>query len=156
VADNETLIQLTADIVSAHVANNNVAVGDVANLVQRVHDALAGLGQASATPVAEQKTPIVSVRASIKPDFLVCMECGRKQKTLRRHLQTAHGMTPEQYRSDYGLPSSYPMTAPNYSKQRGEMARAIGLGRKRSAPEGGGEGGAAPAAPRKRRARKAS
>jgi predicted transcriptional regulator len=126
------LTELTADIVAAHVANNSVAVGDVANLIQQVHSALASLGDA---PEGDQsaKTPVVSVRASVKPDYIVCMECGRKQKTLKRHLQTAHSMTPAQYRADYGLPDTYPMTAPNYSEQRKVLAKAAGLGRKPNA-----------------------
>jgi len=143
---NEQLVELTADIVSAHVSNNTVAVGDVANLVQRVHEALVTLGQPAPEP-QQEKTPIVSVRASIKPDYLVCMECGRKQKTLKRHLQNAHGMSPDQYRTDYGLPRDYPMVAPNYSKRRSEMAQAIGLGRRpreaAGADAGGGAGGGA-------------
>jgi predicted transcriptional regulator len=73
----------------------------------------------------------VSVKASVKPEYIVCMECGRKQKTLRRHLQSAHGMTADQYRKDYGLPDTYPMVAPNYSERRREMAKSIGLGRKK-------------------------
>jgi predicted transcriptional regulator len=140
--NNEQLVELTADIVSAHVANNTLAVGDVANLVQRVYEALSGLGAAQ-PEVVEEKTPVVSVRASIKPDFLVCMECGRKQKTLRRHLMTSHNMTPEQYRTDYGLPRDYPMVAPNYSEQRRAMAHSIGLGRKK---EGAGAAGGKPVA----------
>ena len=126
--ENQSLVELTADIVASHVTNNHVSVGDLPNLIQRVHEALAGLS----SPAAEEpgKVPVVSVQASIKPDYLVCMECGRKQKTLRRHLATAHGMTPEQYRADYGLPADYPMTAPNYSERRRTMAKAIGLGRK--------------------------
>jgi predicted transcriptional regulator len=127
--ENEQLVELTADIVSAHVANNNVAVGDVATLVERVYQALASLGTPSAEP-QQEKTPIVSIRASIKPEYLVCMECGRKQKTLKRHLENAHGMSPDQYRADYGLPRDYPMVAPEYSKKRSQMAHAIGLGRK--------------------------
>ena len=138
---NEQLIELTADIVSAHVANNTVSVGDVANLVQRVHQALQSLG-APAPEERQEKTPVVSVRSSIKPDHLVCMECGRKQKTLKRHLQNAHGMTPDQYRADYGLPRDYPMVAPDYSKRRSEMAQAIGLGRR---PRTSAEGDSAPA-----------
>lgn len=132
-SDDNQLIILTADIVSAHVANNTVSVGDVANLVQQVHQALASLGAPEEAEEEQAKVAVVSVRASIKPDYLVCMECGKKQKTLRRHLQSAHGMTPEQYRKDYGLPSSYPMTSENYSKQRREMAHKIGLGQKRKA-----------------------
>lgn len=127
--DKEQLVTLTADIVAAHVANNTIAVGDVPALVQQVYGALAGLGGEAPAPV-EEKQPVVSVKASIKPDYIVCMECGRKQKTLKRHLQTAHGMSPQQYRDDYGLPRDYPMVAPNYSKRRSEMAQSIGLGRK--------------------------
>src|SRR5690349_16557875 len=108
-SDRSLLIEHTADIVSAHVANNTVALSDVPALVTRVYEALAGLSEPQPEPQAEGKTPVVSARASVKPDFIVCMECGRKQKTLKRHLQTAHGMSPDQYRKDYGLPASYPM-----------------------------------------------
>lgn len=131
---NTDLLTLTADIVTAHVANNSVAVGDVANLVQRVHAALSAL-DAPAEEAPAAKVPVVSVRASIKPDFLVCMECGKKQKTLKRHLQTAHGMSPDQYRADYGLPRDYPMVAAEYSQRRGDMARSFGLGRKSGAQQ---------------------
>jgi predicted transcriptional regulator len=133
--ENEQLVQLTADIVAAHVANNNVAVGDVGNLVQRVYEALSALEQPAQEAKQEEKTPVVSVRASIKPDYIVCMECGAKQRMLKRHLMTAHKMTPEQYRSDYGLPRDYPMVAPNYSEQRRALAHSIGLGRKKGAGE---------------------
>lgn len=150
VPDNAQLIELTADIVSAHVENNTVAVGDVANLIQKVHEALSGLGQPQAESEQEKKQPVVSVRASIKPDYLVCMECGKKQKTLKRHLQTAHGMTPDQYRSDYGLPRDYPMSAPNYSEQRRSMAHSIGLGRGVTKKGRGGDAEAVTAAPKKR------
>ncbi|MDQ4087363.1 MAG: MucR family transcriptional regulator [Pseudomonadota bacterium] len=144
--DHSSLVTLTADIVAAHVANNRVPPNDMPNLVRQVHGALAALVAAPQAQEAEQKkSPIVSVRASIKPDYLVCMECGKRQKTLRRHLMTAHGMTPDQYRKDYGLPDSYPLTAPNYSDRRREMAKAIGLGRKKGekapAPKSGGSGG---------------
>jgi predicted transcriptional regulator len=131
-AEDNQLITLTADIVAAHVTNNNVAVGDVANLVRRVHEALAGLGQAPAEQAPPKKEPVVSVRASVKPDHIVCMECGKRQKMLKRHLQTAHGMTPQQYRSDYGLPDSYPMVAAEYAQMRSQMATSIGLGRKKA------------------------
>jgi predicted transcriptional regulator len=132
IMQNQTLLTLTADIVSAHVANNRVSPGDVAGLVQQVHGALASLGEPAA-PADEQKVPVVSVRASIKPDYIVCMECGKKQKMLKRHLRTAHGMSPEQYRSDYGLPASYPMVAETYSERRRALARESGLGRKPAA-----------------------
>ena len=133
--ENPNLIELTADIVSSHVSNNNIAVGDVPNLITRVHEALVGLGAHAPEP-QEEKTPVVSVRASIKADYLICMECGRKQKTLKRHLQNAHGLAPDEYRKAYGLPRDYPMVAPDYSKRRSEMAHKIGLGRRnRSSPE---------------------
>jgi predicted transcriptional regulator len=148
--ENEQLVQLTADIVAAHVANNNVAVGDVGNLVQRVHEALSALEKPGESAQAVEKTPVVSVRASIKPEYIVCMECGAKQRMLKRHLMTAHGMTPDQYRTDYGLPREYPMVAPNYSEQRRSLAHAIGLGRKKGGDAAeataGADGGAAKAA----------
>jgi predicted transcriptional regulator len=131
-AEDNQLITLTADIVSAHLSNNNVAVGDVANLVQRVHEALAALSAGPAEQAPQKKEPVVSIRASVKPDYIVCMECGKRQKTLKRHLQTAHGMTPQQYRSDYGLPDTYPMIAPDYASMRSELAKSIGLGRKKA------------------------
>lgn len=129
----EELVTLTADIVSAHVANNNVAVGDLAGLIRNVHGALAALQAAPAEAAPEPKKAAVSVRASVKPDYLVCMECGSRQKMLKRHLSSAHGMTPAQYRADYGLAADYPMVAPNYSESRRALAHSIGLGRKRSA-----------------------
>ena len=130
----KALIELTADIVSAHVSNNHVAVGDVAALVGQVHEALSKLGRTTEEAPSQKKTPVVSARASVRPDYLVCLECGKKQKTLKRHLQTAHQLTPEQYRADYSLSKDYPMVAPDYSKRRSEMAHSIGLGRKRNAP----------------------
>lgn len=150
--ENEKLVELTADIVSAHVANNTVSVGDMSALVQRVYEALAGLDQSAQEPARQDKVPVVSVRASVKPDFLICMECGGKHKMLKRHLMNAHNMTPDQYRSDYGLTRDYPMVAPNYSEQRRTLAHSIGLGRRRGPrteggeTAGGGNGGSAPAA----------
>lgn len=129
--DNKQLVTLTADIVSAHVSSNKVNADQIANLVQQVHEALAGLGKDEDEELPVAKVPVVSIRASIKPDRIVCMECGRESKTLKRHLQTAHGMTPADYRRDYGLPNTYPMTAPEYSKRRKEMAKTFGLGRKK-------------------------
>jgi predicted transcriptional regulator len=128
--DQLDLVTFTADIVSAHVAHNKVAADEIPGLVRRVHEALAGLGREADQQPAE-KVPVVSVRASVKPDYIVCMECGKKQKMLKRHLETAHGMTPAEYRKDYGLPDSYPMVAPNYSERRRDLAKSIGLGRKK-------------------------
>lgn len=142
--EKEKLVELTADIVAAHVVNNTVSVGDMATLVQRVYEALSGLDQGGQEAARQEKTPVVSVRASVKPDFLICMECGGKHKMLKRHLMNAHSMTPDQYRADYGLARDYPMVAPNYSEQRRTLAHSIGLGRRR-APAGAAEGSAAPA-----------
>ena len=126
---NEMLITLTSDIVAAHVSNNNVAVEDVTALITNVFGALAGLGQA--VPVVEvMPEPAVSIRASIKPDFIVCLEDGKKLKTLKRHLMTHYNLTPDQYRARWNLPSDYPMVAPNYAEKRRELAKKIGLGRK--------------------------
>jgi predicted transcriptional regulator len=126
----EALVALTADIVSAHVSNNSVAVNDLATLIQNVHTALAGLGKVEEVPVAKQE-PAVSIRSSIKPDHVTCLEDGLKMKMLKRHLMTDHGMTPDQYRQKWGLGPDYPMVAPNYAEQRRTLAKKIGLGTKR-------------------------
>ena len=126
----ETLVALTADIVSAHVSNNSVAVNDLPQLIQNVHGALAGLGQQQEEPAAKPE-PAVSIRSSIKPDFVVCLEDGLKMKMLKRHLMTDHGMTPDEYRQKWSLGPDYPMVAPNYAEQRRALAKKIGLGTKR-------------------------
>ena len=126
----ETLITLTADIVSAHVSNNSVAVSDLPLLIGNVHGALAGLGGGSAAPAARPE-PAVSVRSSVKPDYVVCLEDGKKLKMLKRHLMTAYNMTPDEYRRKWGLNADYPMVAPNYAEQRRALAKKIGLGTKR-------------------------
>ena len=126
----EALVSLTADIVSAHVSNNSVAVSDLATLIQNVHNALAGLGKVQEEPPVKQE-PAVSIRSSIKPDYVVCLEDGLKMKMLKRHLMTDHGMTPDQYRQKWGLGPDYPMVAPNYAEQRRTLAKKIGLGTKR-------------------------
>ena len=126
----ETLIALTADIVSAHVSNNSVAVSDLPLLIQNVHNALSSLGDDLVEPEVKQELA-VSIRASIKPDFIVCLEDGKKLKMLKRHLMTHYQMTPEQYRAKWNLPADYPMVAPNYAEQRRSLAKKIGLGTKR-------------------------
>ena len=126
----ETLITLTADIVAAHVSNNSVAVSDLPVLIQNVHGALTGLGRAAVEPEVKQE-PAVSIRSSVKPDFIVCLEDGKKLKMLKRHLMTHYQMTPEQYRAKWNLPADYPMVAPNYAEQRRTLAKKIGLGTKR-------------------------
>ncbi len=125
----ETLVALTADIVSAHVSNNSVAVNDLPQLIQNVHNALQGLGQKQEEPAPKQE-PAVSIRSSVKPDYVVCLEDGLKMKMLKRHLMTDHGMTPDEYRQKWGLGPDYPMVAPNYAEQRRSLAKSIGLGTK--------------------------
>lgn len=127
---DDTLLTLTADIVAAHVSNNSVAVNDLPNLIQNVHTALSGIS-ASAPAAEEKPQPAVSVRSSIKPDYITCLECGQKQKMLKRHLSTAHGQSPADYRARFGLANDYPMVAPNYAEQRRTLAKSIGLGTKR-------------------------
>jgi predicted transcriptional regulator len=129
IALNEMLITFTSDIVAAHVSNNSVAVSDLPLIISSVHGALAGLsGQA-----AEQARPdpAVPIKSSIKPDYVVCLEDGKKLKMLKRHLMTHYGMTPEDYRAKWGLPNDYPMVAPNYAEKRRQLAKAIGLGKKK-------------------------
>ena len=128
--ENSELLALTADIVAAHVSNNSVAVGDLPRMIADVYDSLSGLGEAPA-PVEEELVPAVAIRSSIKPDFLVCLEDGKKLKMLKRHLKTAYNMSPDEYRQRWGLPSDYPMVAPNYAAQRSKLAKEIGLGTRR-------------------------
>ena len=122
---------MTADIVAAHVANNTVAVGDVPNLIEKVHQGLLSLDTGGGEIDANRKSPAVSVKASVKAEYIVCLECGSKHKAMRRHLRTAHSMTPDDYRRAYGLPEVYPMVSRNYSEQRSQLAKSFGLGRKK-------------------------
>ena len=127
---NNTLITLTADIVAAHVSNNSVAVNDLPTLISNVHNALTALGGPPPQPEVKQE-PKVSIRASVKPDYIVCLEDDKKLKMLKRHLMTHYNLTPDQYRQKWGLSSDYPMVAPNYAEQRRALAKSIGLGTKR-------------------------
>ncbi len=127
-ADTEMLVALTADIVAAHVRNNSVSVSDIAGLIGSVHASLSGLDQEpEPEPQAEQK-PAVSVRTSIKPDYLVCLEDGKQLKMLKRYLMVNFGMTPDDYRAKWNLPKDYPMVSPNYAERRSVLAKQIGLG----------------------------
>lgn len=139
--DQETLVTLTADIVAAHLSNNSVAISDIPLVIRSVHDALAGLGT-KVEPEVKQE-PAVSIRASVKPDYIVCLEDGKKLKMLRRHLMTHYGMTPDDYRAKWNLPKDYPMVAPNYAEKRRALALEIGLGTK-------GRGGGRKKAPTRR------
>src|SRR5881398_1363893 len=139
-ADNEgaedTLLTLTADIVAAHVSNNSVAVNDLPNLIQNVHSALSGISGSRSGSEARPE-PKVSIRSSIKPDYIVCLEDGKRLKMLKRHLMTHYNLTPDQYRQKWGLNADYPMVAPNYAEQRRKLAKSIGLGTKRRRTRGG-------------------
>lgn len=125
----ETFITLTSDIVAAHVSNNDVAIADLPDLITNVYTALANLGEP--VEVEEPKPqPAVAIRNSIKPDYVVCLEDGKKLKMLKRYIRTNFNMSPEEYRARWGLPADYPMVAPNYAEKRRDLAKKIGLGRK--------------------------
>jgi len=129
----QALITLTTDIVSAHLSNNSVPVDAVPGLITSVYAALANLGE-KAEPVSSRPEPAVSIRASVKPDYLICLEDGKKLTMLKRYLRTNFNMSPEEYRARWNLPADYPMVAPNYAEKRRELAKKIGLGRKAATP----------------------
>ena len=126
---NENLLTLTAGIVAAHVGNNSVSITDLSSTISNVYGALAALSEPS-LPITEVQSPSVSIRASLKPDVIICLECGARQKALKRHIGSAHGLTPAAYRAKWNLPASYPMVSANYAAVRSELAKQIGLGRK--------------------------
>lgn len=128
---NTDYIGLTAEIVSAYVSNNTVASGDIPALINQVHSALLRVSSGQAGPLSEPLKPAVPVKRSINPDFIVCLEDGKKFKSLKRHLRTQYGMTPEQYREKWGLAADYPMVAPNYAAARSQLAKQMGLGQQR-------------------------
>ena len=121
------ILSLTTNIVAAHVANNPVAVTDLPHLIREVYQTLSNVSGA-ADQEAERPTPAVPLKKSVTPDYIVCLEDGKKLKMLKRHLKTAYNMTPEDYRERWGLAADYPMVAPNYAKQRSKLAKQIGLG----------------------------
>jgi predicted transcriptional regulator len=121
------LLALTTEIVAAHVSNNTVGVADLPQLINQVYQSLTNIGKAPA-PAAERPQPAVPVKKSIHPDYLICLEDGKKLKMLKRHLKTSYNLSPEQYRERWGLPPDYPLVAPNYAKQRSKLAKDIGLG----------------------------
>ncbi|WP_374390650.1 MucR family transcriptional regulator [Brevundimonas sp.] len=122
------LLEMTADIVSAYVGNNTVSAEALPSLISSIHAALSGVSTGPVEPEPEPKEPAVPIRKSIAPDFLICLEDGRKFKSLKRHLRTKYDMSPEDYRAKWGLPKDYPMVAPNYAKARSELAKQMGLG----------------------------
>jgi predicted transcriptional regulator len=128
-AEPASLAEMTVEIVSAYVAYNQVAASDLPKVISTVASGLRILGREPAAAVLDKPEPIVPVRRSIRPDYLVCLICGKKQKLLKRHLAVEHEVTPKQYRETFGLKSDYPMAAPSYAQQRRELALTIGLGR---------------------------
>src|SRR6266436_4314429 len=136
-ANASDILALTTEIVAAHVSNNTVSVGDLPHLINQVYQSLSTIGT-GAVPVVERPQPAVAVKKSVTPDYIICLEDGKKLKMLKRHLKTAFNMTPEEYRERWSLPPDYPMVAPNYALQRSKLAKDIGLGtraRRRGAAE---------------------
>jgi predicted transcriptional regulator len=130
------ILPLVTDILAAHLSNNTVAMEELPALIRSVYEALANAGGAP-EPVAERPNPAVPVKKSITPDYIVCLEDGKKLKMLKRHLRTAYDMSPEQYRQRWELPPDYPMVAPNYARQRSRLAKEIGLGTRSGRRRGG-------------------
>ena len=126
--DKSEIIEMTADIVAAYVGANSVPAGDLPSLIQSVHRALSGVASGVDATEATPKEPAVPIKKSITPDYLVCLEDGRKFKSLKRHLRTKYNMSPEDYRAKWALPKDYPMVAPNYAKARSDLAKQMGLG----------------------------
>ena len=124
-------IELTAGIVSAYVSNNPVAAGEISALISQVHSALLRVSNGQSEASGEPTKPAIAVRKSITPDYLICLEDGKKFKSLKRHLRTQYNMTPELYREKWGLPADYPMVAPNYAEARSQLAKQMGLGQQR-------------------------
>ena len=124
---SEELLSLTAEIVAAHVGNNPVPLADLPQLIEQVYRSLTSVGS-EPVPAAERPQPAVPIKKSVMPDYIICLEDGKKLKMLKRHLKTAYDITPEEYRERWGLPADYPMVAPNYAKQRSKLAKEIGLG----------------------------
>lgn len=127
-----TLLELTSDIVAAHVSNNPVPIGELPGLIETVYGKLNALSQPAEEPQEELK-PAVNPKKSVHEDYIICLEDGKKLKMLKRHLKTAYDMTPDEYRQRWGLPHDYPMVAPSYSRKRQQLAKSSGLGRKRKA-----------------------
>ncbi|HEV8032670.1 MAG TPA: MucR family transcriptional regulator [Stellaceae bacterium] len=128
-AAEDELLRMTADVVSAYVSNNTLATGQLADVIHAVYNSLRGLEGQAAEPPPEPLKPAVPIRKSITPDYLVCLEDGKKLKMLKRHLRSTYNMTPDEYRAKWGLAPDYPMVAPKYAEQRSEFAKKIGLGR---------------------------
>lgn len=126
--NQETLLSCATEIVSAYLSNNTVAKDDVPGLIQQIYKTLANVNAPGVGLTADRPQPAVPIKKSVHPDYIVCLEDGKKLKMLKRHLKTAYNMSPEAYRERWGLPADYPMVAPNYAKQRSRLAKDIGLG----------------------------
>ena len=126
--DKSVLVEMTTDIVSAYLGQNKIAVADLPAFIKSIHGALASVAAGVPEVVAEKREPAVSIRRSITPDFLICLEDGRKFKSLKRHLRTKYELSPEDYRAKWGLPKDYPMVAPSYAAARSDLAKKMGLG----------------------------
>ncbi len=129
---NHALVEITADIIAAYVSNNTIPATDLPSLIGDVYGALTKTSSVEEEIVEEPQKPAVSVRRSITPDYLVCLEDGKKFKSLKRHLRTHYDLSPEEYRDKWGLPSDYPMVAPNYAAARSALAKKMGLGQQRT------------------------
>lgn len=130
---NDFLIELTADVVAAYVSNNSVPVGELPSLIADIHAALGKVGASVEAPVADKQKPAVNPKKSVQDDYIICLEDGKKFKSLKRHLMTHYGLTPDQYREKWSLEPTYPMVAPNYATARSALAKQMGLGRKSKA-----------------------
>ncbi len=129
--EGQELVELTAKIVAAYVSNNSINSSDLPQLINETHAALARATGQSAETEREEQRPKVAVKKSVMPDYIICLEDGKKFKSLKRHLRTHYNMTPEEYREKWGLPHDYPMVAPNYARQRSDLAKKMGLGTRR-------------------------
>jgi predicted transcriptional regulator len=145
--ESNNLTELAADIVSAYVSNNSVPVGELPGLISQVHGALHQTVSGGAAPAEEPQKPAVPIRRSVSQDYIVCLEDGKRFKSLKRHLRTDHNMTPQEYRAKWGLPADYPMVAPSYAQARSDLAKKMGLGQARRSG-GGAKSAAKPAARR--------
>ena len=146
-SENNTLVELTAEVVSAYVANNPVPASELASLIAQIHRTMSGLTSGSTAVPQEPLKPAVNPKRSVHDDYIICLEDGKKFKSLKRHLMSHYGLTPEDYRAKWNLPADYPMVAPNYAAARSDLAKRMGLGRKAKEPE---------AAPAKRGRKKAA
>ena len=132
-SDTNELVELTADIVSAYVSNNTVVATELPGVINDVYEALGKAAAKAAQPVKEDLKPAVPIKRSVTPDYIICLEDGKKFKSLKRHLRTHYNLTPEEYREKWGLPHDYPMVAPNYAAARSQLAKKMGLGHRRRA-----------------------